>query len=171
MEIHICTHTDVLEPAWKSSTARTQTHQVRQPIKGFPLSAFGCCSCWSFMIVILFFVLLSTELTMRSTNIRWRLSLNSQILRMTSWSSLMRIGWRAKMGRRSGESLSRSKYQSPLSLFNTPALAYTQITQRVLILFRYKEKVKDYNFGSLIRTNAREEYGETNTIFGTFMSI
>ncbi|KAJ3565992.1 hypothetical protein NP233_g7282 [Leucocoprinus birnbaumii] len=31
----------------------------------------------------------------------------------------------------------------------------------------YKEKVKDYNFGSLIRTDAREEYGETNTIFVT----
>jgi hypothetical protein len=31
---------------------------------------------------------------------------------------------------------------------------------------RYKEKVKDYNFGSLIRTDAGEEYGEANTIFG-----
>ncbi|KAF8665027.1 hypothetical protein AX16_000639 [Volvariella volvacea WC 439] len=31
----------------------------------------------------------------------------------------------------------------------------------------YKDKVKDYNFGSLIRTDAREEYGETNTIFVT----
>ena len=30
----------------------------------------------------------------------------------------------------------------------------------------YKEKVKDYNFGSLIRTDARDEYGERNTIFG-----
>jgi len=32
--------------------------------------------------------------------------------------------------------------------------------------FRYENKVKDYNFGSLIRMDAREEYGETNTIFG-----
>ncbi|KAF8961407.1 polysaccharide biosynthesis-domain-containing protein [Flammula alnicola] len=31
----------------------------------------------------------------------------------------------------------------------------------------YKDKVKDYNFGSLIRTNARDEYGESNTIFVT----
>jgi hypothetical protein len=31
---------------------------------------------------------------------------------------------------------------------------------------RYKKKVKDYNFGSLIRTDARQEYGEKNTIFG-----
>ncbi|KAJ7075420.1 DUF757-domain-containing protein [Mycena belliarum] len=31
----------------------------------------------------------------------------------------------------------------------------------------YKKKVKDYNFGSLIRTDAREEYGEKNTIFVT----
>ncbi|KAF7288668.1 Duf757 domain-containing protein [Mycena chlorophos] len=32
---------------------------------------------------------------------------------------------------------------------------------------RYKKKVKDYNFGSLIRTNSKEEYGEKNTIFVT----
>ena len=31
----------------------------------------------------------------------------------------------------------------------------------------YKETVKDYNFGSLIRTDASDEYGEKNTIFGT----
>lgn len=31
---------------------------------------------------------------------------------------------------------------------------------------QYKEKVKDYNFGSLIRTDCRDEYGEKNTIFG-----
>jgi hypothetical protein len=27
--------------------------------------------------------------------------------------------------------------------------------------------VKDFNFGSLIRTDCRDEYGERNTIFGT----
>ncbi|TFK28238.1 DUF757-domain-containing protein [Coprinopsis marcescibilis] len=32
---------------------------------------------------------------------------------------------------------------------------------------RYKEKIKDYNFGSLIRTDAEDEYGEKNTIFVT----
>lgn len=32
---------------------------------------------------------------------------------------------------------------------------------------RYKEKVKDYNFGCLIRTDAEDEYGEKNTIFVT----
>lgn len=31
---------------------------------------------------------------------------------------------------------------------------------------RYKEKIKDYNFGSLIRMDSRMEYGESNTIFG-----
>ena len=31
---------------------------------------------------------------------------------------------------------------------------------------QYKDKVKDYNFGSLIRTDCRDEYGERNTIFG-----
>ena len=37
--------------------------------------------------------------------------------------------------------------------------------------FRYEKKVKDYNFGSLIRTDAREEYGEKNTIFGPFVDL
>ncbi|KDR76876.1 hypothetical protein GALMADRAFT_245971 [Galerina marginata CBS 339.88] len=31
----------------------------------------------------------------------------------------------------------------------------------------YKDKVMEYNFGSLIRTDARDEYGEANTIFVT----
>jgi hypothetical protein len=31
---------------------------------------------------------------------------------------------------------------------------------------RYEKKIKDYNFGSLIRVNALDEYSETNTIFG-----
>ena len=33
----------------------------------------------------------------------------------------------------------------------------------------YKETVKDYNFGSLIRTDASDEYGEKNTIFGKLL--
>ena len=33
---------------------------------------------------------------------------------------------------------------------------------------RYKDTVKDYNFGSLIRTDASGEYSETNTIFSEF---
>lgn len=36
---------------------------------------------------------------------------------------------------------------------------------------RYEKKVKDYNFGSLIRTDAKQEYGESNTIFGTNASL
>ncbi|KAJ7764636.1 DUF757-domain-containing protein [Mycena maculata] len=35
----------------------------------------------------------------------------------------------------------------------------------------YRKKVKDYNFGSLIRTDARQEYGEKNTIFVTRMQF
>ena len=31
--------------------------------------------------------------------------------------------------------------------------------------------MKDYNFGSLIRTDAREEYSETNTIFVTRIQV
>lgn len=33
---------------------------------------------------------------------------------------------------------------------------------------RYKDKVTDHNFGSLIRMDADEEYSESNTIFGAF---
>ncbi|KAF9001656.1 DUF757-domain-containing protein [Hymenopellis radicata] len=32
---------------------------------------------------------------------------------------------------------------------------------------KYENKIKDYNFGSLIRTDAAGEYGERNTIFVT----
>lgn len=35
---------------------------------------------------------------------------------------------------------------------------------------RYKETVKDYNFGSLIRTDAGDEYSEKNTIFSEHLS-
>jgi hypothetical protein len=32
--------------------------------------------------------------------------------------------------------------------------------------FRYEKKVKEHNFGSLIRKNADGEYDEQNTMFG-----
>ncbi|KIM62941.1 hypothetical protein SCLCIDRAFT_1214743, partial [Scleroderma citrinum Foug A] len=35
----------------------------------------------------------------------------------------------------------------------------------------YEKKVKDFNFGSLIRTDARGEYSESNTIFVTRMQF
>lgn len=35
----------------------------------------------------------------------------------------------------------------------------------------YKDKIKDYNFGSLIRTDANDEYSEKNTIFGEYLPI
>lgn len=38
-------------------------------------------------------------------------------------------------------------------------------------LDRYKDTVKDYNFGSLIRTDATGEYSETNTIFSMFTPL
>lgn len=44
---------------------------------------------------------------------------------------------------------------------------YYQATRINTLFCSYKEKVKDYNFGSLIRTDAKDEYGEANTIFGT----
>lgn len=39
------------------------------------------------------------------------------------------------------------------------------------VLIRYEKKVKDYNFGCLIRTDARGEYGETNTMFGASSAV
>jgi hypothetical protein len=33
-------------------------------------------------------------------------------------------------------------------------------------VYSYEKKIKDFNFGSLIRTDATKEYSETNTIFG-----
>ena len=41
----------------------------------------------------------------------------------------------------------------------------------VCVRCRYEKKVKDYNFGSLIRTDARQEYSETNTIFVTRIQV
>jgi len=35
----------------------------------------------------------------------------------------------------------------------------------------YQQKVQDYNFGSLLRTDARDEYAENNTIFVTRMQF
>ncbi|KAF8574037.1 DUF757-domain-containing protein [Ramaria rubella] len=36
---------------------------------------------------------------------------------------------------------------------------------------QYEKKVKDYNFGSLIRTDARDEYAQHNSIFVTRMQF
>lgn len=35
---------------------------------------------------------------------------------------------------------------------------------------RYEKIIKDYNFGSLLRVNSKDEYSETNTIFGARFS-
>lgn len=48
----------------------------------------------------------------------------------------------------------------------SPYLASLKGVTNGLNWWRYEKKVKDYNFGSLIRTDARQEYGEVNTIFG-----
>ena len=58
-----------------------------------------------------------------------------------------------------------------LPVFGLPCPSSMTKTQSWPALFfptphSYKDKVKDYNFGSLIRTDARDEYGEKNTIFG-----
>ena len=45
------------------------------------------------------------------------------------------------------------------------------VVERGFFAGRYEKKVKDYNFGSLIRTDARQEYSETNTIFVTRIQV
>lgn len=37
-------------------------------------------------------------------------------------------------------------------------------------MMEYEKKVDDYNFGTLLRTNPRFEYGERETIFGTWQA-
>ncbi len=37
-------------------------------------------------------------------------------------------------------------------------------------MMEYENKVADYNFGTIIRSNPRFEYGEKETIFGKFTS-
>ena len=43
---------------------------------------------------------------------------------------------------------------------------YFPLVHSLKHVHRYEQKVKDFNFGSLIRTDARLEYAEANTIFG-----
>lgn len=53
-------------------------------------------------------------------------------------------------------------------VFAKVSLCHCSIRRRYLheITWRYEGKVKDYNFGSLIRTNCEDEYGQDNSIFG-----
>lgn len=73
------------------------------------------------------------------------------------------------MAKNAGENSSKSTFRPVLPPFAPSPLLPVDLSH-VFPLFswndRYKDKVKDYNFGSLIRTNSSEEYGETNTIFG-----
>ena len=52
------------------------------------------------------------------------------------------------------------------SLLVSPPILPSDMDTLFCFFSSYKDKVKDYNFGSLIRTDAKSEYGETNTIFG-----
>ena len=63
----------------------------------------------------------------------------------------------------------------PLSIRAYPSIPHvaclfgplTAKTDAHPVFFRYEKKITDYNFGSLIRTDAMKEYSETNTIFGS----
>ena len=49
-----------------------------------------------------------------------------------------------------------------------PTLRWGRTKNANTITDRDKDKIQEYNFGSLICTNVEDEYGETNTIFGGF---
>lgn len=78
------------------------------------------------------------------------------------------------MGRRGGET--SLKGGTFFIFFRLPFLL-SQHGHVLIILFlfyfssSYKGRVTDYNFGCLIRSDARGEYGEQNTIFGEFLSL
>jgi hypothetical protein len=69
------------------------------------------------------------------------------------------------MGKSAGETSSTSKSISD-SLSHVFDLAIID-----LVLCRYEKKIQEYNFGSLIRTDAKQEYTETNTIFGEHLTV
>ena len=48
----------------------------------------------------------------------------------------------------------------------SPDSVHTFPSIDVLLFPSYDGKIKDFNFGSLVRTDSREEYSERNTIFG-----
>jgi hypothetical protein len=50
-----------------------------------------------------------------------------------------------------------------------PATCSVEHLARNARYYRYENKITDYNFGSLIRTDATREYSETNTIFGALV--
>lgn len=37
--------------------------------------------------------------------------------------------------------------------------------------YRYEKTIEDYNFGSLIRTDCKDEYSQHNSIFGTSLFV
>lgn len=84
---------------------------------------------------------------------------------MKNSCGLTRIGSKVRKGRKNGGNSLISEW----ALLTVPGGAFSR---DMWILTkcdgRYETKVKDFNFGSLIRTDARKEYSETNTIFGRF---
>jgi hypothetical protein len=77
-----------------------------------------------------------------------------------------------KRGRRSGEISSISESHESYRVFYPSIREHWILMKRVLPSYdRYEKKVKDFNFGSLIRTDARQEYSEINTIFGPIPNV
>lgn len=75
------------------------------------------------------------------------------------------------MGNRGGEISLRG---GSFLFFRLPYLLSPDVDMYAdyLVFFSsYKDKVTDYNFGCLIRSDARGEYGEQNTIFGELLSL
>ena len=68
--------------------------------------------------------------------------------------------------RRDGEFLSKRKSSCHLDL----SLGWNEegipVITKDSAYNRYEKKIDDYNFGSLIRTDCRDEYSQHNSIFG-----
>ena len=58
-----------------------------------------------------------------------------------------------------------------LSISHGPLDSCRSLTPKSNQRRRYEKKITDYNFESLIRTDATKEYSEMNTIFGPFFLI
>ena len=97
---------------------------------------------------------------MRSSSIPWKSFLNLRRNHMRNSQSLMRIGWKVVKAKNVGENLLLRK-----SLFFFLG-SFTSSSHLLPTFYLVVQLWEDYNFGSLIRTDARGEYGETNTIFG-----
>src|SRR6267142_1893676 len=88
----------------------------------------------------------------------------------TNLVTLDEEGMKSKEGKERWRSfINACVFPPPLPSFSLPFffhLAACSIYKPRALMYSYEKKITDFNFGSLIRTDATKEYSETNTIFG-----